>query len=89
MKGAGKCTDDAQTPVRRRQFLGIAAGVVLAGVGAIVGVDESSKGGAPAKVQLDDYYDSALFRNKSAAIQAAYRIAAARGAVLECGVGRV
>lgn len=41
------------------------------------------------KVFLDAYYDSPAYSSKTAAIQAAYRAAAARNAVLECRAGRV
>lgn len=74
--------------ITRRQSLSLAAATVMAGVGALVVVEESSNAPRP-QVALDPYYDSPVYRSKSAAIQAAYQAAAAKGAILVCSPGRV
>ena len=97
--------EDRREQIGRRRFISLAVGAVLAGVGAIVAVEESSTTSrAPpeppprpipkplpphGKVLLDAYYDSPAYSSRTAAIQAAYAAAAARNAVLECRAGRV
>lgn len=89
--------------IRRRQFLALGGGAVLAGVGALVAVEEASgppKAPPPpplppppptphGEVSLDTYYDSSAYRSKTAAIQAAYEAAAKKNATLQCRAGRV